>query len=108
MDVFPLCGVAMMVANTYEIKPLDFNPRFTFEQTYGMHIGMRGGASPQGFTSIDCKIAHALTCSSTLMALRKNYSNLNRLSRCVISKKSASLKRDDLLITKSGANTCNL
>ena len=39
MDVFPLCGIGMMVANTYEIKPLDFNPRFTFEQMYEMHIG---------------------------------------------------------------------
>ena len=39
MDVFPLCGVGMMVANTYEMKPLDLIPRFTFEQMYGMHIG---------------------------------------------------------------------
>jgi hypothetical protein len=23
MDVLPLCGLSMMVANTYEIKPLD-------------------------------------------------------------------------------------
>ena len=29
----------MMIANTYEIKPLDFNLWFTFEQMYGMHIG---------------------------------------------------------------------
>ena len=32
IDLFPLCGVGMMVINNYEIKPLDFNPQFTFEQ----------------------------------------------------------------------------
>ena len=30
MDVFPLCGIGMMVAKTHEIEPLDFNPRLTF------------------------------------------------------------------------------
>ena len=39
MDVLPLCGIGRMVANTYEIKPLDFNPRLKCEQMYGMHIG---------------------------------------------------------------------
>ncbi len=29
----------MMVANTYEIKPLDYNPHLIFEQMYVMHIG---------------------------------------------------------------------
>jgi hypothetical protein len=41
MDVFPICDIGMMVANTYEIKPFDSNLlRLAFEQMYGMHIGM--------------------------------------------------------------------
>ena len=34
MHVFPLYPA---VANTFEIKPLDSNPRYIFEQIYGMH-----------------------------------------------------------------------
>jgi hypothetical protein len=39
--------------------------------------------SQQGFPYIDCNIAHTLAHSSTLIALRKDYSNLPRLSQCV-------------------------
>ena len=44
-----------MVANTYEIKPLDFNPRFTFEQMYGMHIGRGKPARIHIHRLQDCK-----------------------------------------------------
>ena len=40
MHVFPLCGIRgirLTVADTCKVKPSNYNPRYIFDQIYGMH-----------------------------------------------------------------------